>query len=92
MIQMNTGGLRVGGLISLFSVKKRYFGHMNPKRKMNEVFFYDPYKEKTDMEMTIDAMHQTMLAIKAFGIACKQATETTKEMNNALQYLGRSGR
>jgi hypothetical protein len=55
------------------------------KCKMDEIFFYDPYKKKTDIDETI---HGMVSIIKKFGVTCKQIMDTTKEMNDAMQYMG----
>lgn len=73
-------------------VKKARLDKYRKPNLMNEEFFYDPYEEKILEEMTINAMHQMMLAIKAFGIECKRAIKTTKEINDAMRHMGRCSR
>ena len=65
---------------------------MKPKREMNEKFFFDPCSEPTPFDEMKETMNRSSKLIKEFSLMCIKTIKAYKEMNDAMQHLGRSSR
>lgn len=62
---------------------------MNPKREMNEKFFFDPFSKPTPPDELTELTKRLGIVIKNLGLTCE---ETGRGFNRAVQHMGRSSR
>ncbi len=73
--------MRMGKYIKGFRKEK---WRIKKNEALNEVFFYDPYKKKTQAEKAVDAFRSLQISLKEFGMTCH---EVSIKMNLAIKQV-----